>query len=154
MRGVTVEERFWPKVEFGDWLDCWHWKAGRTSEEYGAFWVDGKTVAAHRVAYTLLVGPEREGLQLDHTCHNDAPSCRGGRSCMHRRCVNPLHLELVSPKENLLRSLHTKAGANAAKTHCPQGHAYEGDNLLISSQGGRGCRECHRLKLRRLRASR
>lgn len=45
--------------------------------------------------------------------------------------------------------------ANRAKTHCPQGHPYEGDNLTTLTGGGRGCRTCQRetqrrnLKLRR-----
>lgn len=28
------------------------------------------------------------------------------------------------------------------KTHCPQGHPYEGENLLVDKRGGRNCRIC------------
>ena len=34
------------------------------------------------------------------------------------------------------------AAANAAKTHCPQGHAYDGDNLHLRPDGKRRCRTC------------
>lgn len=57
---------------------------------------------AHRVAYEEYVGPIPDGLVLDHTCHDPA-SCRGGWSCLHRRCINPAHLEPVTPHENLMR---------------------------------------------------
>jgi hypothetical protein len=38
--------------------------------------------------------------------------------------------------------------ANQLKTHCPAGHAYEGDNLQVFKRGKykiRSCRECRRL---------
>jgi hypothetical protein len=34
---------------------------------------------------------------------------------------------------------------NARKTHCPQGHPYEGSNLRVM-KNGRKCRECERLR--------
>jgi hypothetical protein len=39
--------------------------------------------------------------------------------------------------------------ANAAKTHCAHGHPFEGENLIIRSDGGRGCRVCARERNRR-----
>lgn len=37
---------------------------------------------------------------------------------------------------------------NSAKTHCPRGHPYEGDNLSINKHtGGRVCRACYRQRL-------
>ena len=36
------------------------------------------------------------------------------------------------------------AQPNADKTHCPQGHPYEGDNLFIDASGTRRCRACQR----------
>lgn len=36
-----------------------------------------------------------------------------------------------------------KGGAHRAKTHCPKGHPYSGDNLIIQpSNGARKCRAC------------
>lgn len=37
---------------------------------------------------------------------------------------------------------------NSAKTHCPQGHPYSGENLYLNSRGRRGCRECRRVQCR------
>lgn len=40
----------------------------------------------------------------------------------------------------------------ASRTHCPAGHAYEGENLVIR-QGARACRECERARTRRALAT-
>lgn len=31
---------------------------------------------------------------------------------------------------------------NKDKTHCPKGHPYSGDNLYVTSEGGRKCKQC------------
>ncbi len=37
-----------------------------------------------------------------------------------------------------------------AKTHCPQGHPYSGDNLyIVPGRGWRYCRECMKTRQRR-----
>jgi hypothetical protein len=36
----------------------------------------------------------------------------------------------------------------AQKTHCPQGHTYDEENTYKYPNGGRRCRECHRLRER------
>jgi len=82
---------------------------------------------AHRVAYELVKGPIPEGKDLHHLCHNPP-------------CVNPDHLQPVTPKEhNLLSENVTKL--NTEKTHCPRGHPLAGDNLVLF-QLRRGYREC------------
>ena len=52
--------------------------------------------------YELVVGPIPEGMTIDHRCH-DRASCSGGPACLHRRCVNPAHLELATQRDNMLR---------------------------------------------------
>lgn len=47
--------------------------------------------------------PIPDDLQIDHLCHTDDPGCLGGNDCPHRRCVNPAHLEPVTPQGNSLR---------------------------------------------------
>jgi hypothetical protein len=70
-------------------------------------------------------------LQIDHLCRV-------------RHCVNPAHMEPVTPRENILRSPVALAAINARKTHCPQGHPLSGANLYRTPQGFRACRECRR----------
>ena len=61
--------------------------------QYGKFVheASGTAVLAHRFAYEMFVGAIPEGMQIDHLCQN-------------KRCVNPEHMELVTPGENISRS--------------------------------------------------
>lgn len=41
------------------------------------------------------------------------------------------------------------AGARMlARTHCPRGHEYSGENLYVTPQGHRHCKECRRQNAR------
>lgn len=61
-------------------------------------------IGAHRVALEQRLGRELDpGEQAGHACHDKAAQeglCLGGRSCSHRRCVNPEHLTVQSHAEN------------------------------------------------------
>jgi hypothetical protein len=92
---------------------------------------------AQRVAYELEVGPIPKGKALDHLCHNADLSCLGGAGCLHRRCVNPRHLEPVTMRENTMRGR-----GHGSETHCPSGHPYDDFNTYVYPRGGRGCRVC------------
>lgn len=85
--------------------------------------------------YMMLIGPIPEGLQLDHTCKN-------------RRCINPLHMEPVTHKEN------TRRGSNTGrrKSHCVNGHEFNAENTLViyrRSGQERVCRACMAARARR-----
>lgn len=127
-------KRFLSKVALDDGIRCWGWTGTKLSKGYGHFYAKGKMRMAHRVSYEHFSAPIPDGLQLDHLCRN-------------RACVNPLHLEPVTGVENVRRGA-SFAAVNARKTHCPQGHPYEGDNLVVI-KNGRDCRACRRERNRR-----
>ena len=137
--------RFWAKVDTSG--DCWLWTACRVRKGYGRFFVAGHlppVMYAHDFAFELLVGPIPDGMGLDHLCHTANGTCEGGSSCQHRRCVNPVHLEPVTTRVNVLRGL-SRSGLNARKTHCQHGHAFTPQNTKVSRAGERRCRTCERL---------
>ena len=85
----TAADRFWAKVNKSE--GCWEWIGFRDRKGYGKFYgwpeMAGQQIA-HRIAYSLLVGPIPDGVLVDHKCHNTS-------------CVNPDHLQLVDNKRNL-----------------------------------------------------
>lgn len=115
---------------------CWHWKGYILRQGYGQFETGDEKWLAHRFFYTKLVGPIPDGLVLDHTCHNES-DCVAGDDCLHRRCVNPAHLEPTTDVINIRRG----RSANALKTHCPQDHEYT-EQSVVSTTGQRLCRQC------------
>ena len=108
---------------------CWEWIGCLSQKGYGRFWVGGgKTLDAHKIAYEKAFGPVPMDMVIDHLCRN-------------RSCVNPEHMEVVTNSENVLRGTGHTAN-NKRKTHCPNGHLYEGTNLYVTPEGYRGCRAC------------
>lgn len=134
---LSAEQRFWQNVDRRGPDDCWPWRTARANG-YGPFWIDGQVVLAHRFAYELLVGLISDDLTIDHRCHSDDLTCPGGSTCRHRRCVNPAHLEPVTGEEN------NRRGRHPVKTHCPRGHPYSGENVVLNSRGVAECRICRR----------
>lgn len=147
-----IEERFWARVHKVP-AECWTWQSTTSPGGYGVFRFKNNKFSAHVWAYRRFVGPVPEGLQLDHLCHTRDTSCSGGDSCPHRRCVNPEHLEPVTPRENTLRGKSIQA-ANADKTHCVNGHPFSAMNTRISPQGTRVCKACQRAATARYKARR
>lgn len=150
-RGAGPDElaRFWAKVDKSGGPDaCWMWRGSRATEgRYGTFYAsDGKRYRAHRWLYVQLIGIQDHQNDIDHTCHNKDESCTDWDQCEHHGCVNPAHLEEVTHAENTLRGNSFFAEC-ARKTHCPQGHPYDDENTYYK-QGTRGCRECHRTRVR------
>lgn len=137
-RMKTPMERFTEKYKVN--TGCWIWHGCILKGGYGQIQWEGRRQYAHRVSYQIFKGEIFEGLFLDHLCRN-------------RACVNPEHLEPVTPRENLLRGM-TKAAENAKKTHCPEGHEYRIENTYIrkTRDRGRGCKTCRVAATRRWRA--
>lgn len=128
---LSSEQRWWFNTTIIDEEQCWIWKGRPTGSGYGSLRVDGKSVPAHRFGYTMLVGPIPKGLQIDHLCRN-------------RMCVNPLHLEPVTSKENTHRGMGP-AGIAFRMKNCKNGHPLVDDNLYINpTTGKRRCRKCNK----------
>lgn len=134
--------RFLAKVRYLPCGGCWEWQAMR-QDGYGRFTVKRRVVKAHRWSYEHFIGPIPDGKPLDHLCRN-------------RACVNPLHLEPVTPQENSRRSplvgraLMAHAAVRASATHCVNGHPYDEDNVY-RPDGYRHCRRCRAAAQQRYR---
>lgn len=84
----SIEPRFWKKVQIEDPESCWIWIAGRCVDGYGNFWLNNRTVGAHRVSFELTHREEiHDGFFVCHTC--DVPEC-----------VNPSHMFLGNTRDN------------------------------------------------------
>jgi hypothetical protein len=134
--------RLLSKVEWSHPLGCWVYTGGISPNGYGRFWLNGKTVSPHRMAYIKWIGPIPGGYVIDHLCRT--PSC-----------LNPWHLEAVTQSVNVIRGNSTNEGGAAYhrnKTHCPQGHEYNAENTsIVTRRSGteRRCKACSRERWRK-----
>ena len=81
---ARIMERILPEPNCG----CWLWTGDKSGKMgYGRLMYQGRTRAAHRVAYQIFRGPITDGLLVCHRC--DVPLC-----------VNPDHLFLGTYTDN------------------------------------------------------
>ena len=121
-------EKFLKKIIINQ-NDCWVWIASKTHDGYGQFCIPNKKIyRAHRFIFEYYYGQICPDLTIDHLCRN-------------RACVNPLHLEQVTIKVNVLRG-NTITALNHQKTHCIHGHEFTPENTTIRKDGRRNCKIC------------
>ena len=86
---------------------CWIWQRSiYPTTGYGQARYKGKQTTAHRVAYQVHHGVDLTFEQkVDHLCRV-------------RSCINPMHLEAVSNRENIIRGI----GAEVSRALARQSH--------------------------------
>lgn len=96
-----VLARFLAKVDRAG--ECWLWTGGTKSHGYANFKLGVKSLRAHRVAWTLFLGPIPPGLCVLHRCDV-------------RACIRPDHLFLGTHAENM-GDMVAKGRQATAATH-------------------------------------
>lgn len=82
--------RFESKFSIGVGNSCWTWLGYRDRDGYGNFCLNGRPYQAHRISWAYYNNKEiPKGMLICHTCDN--PSC-----------INPDHLFLGTPKDNMV----------------------------------------------------
>ena len=127
---------------------CWRWLGFIDSEGYGKVSHKGRTYKVHRLIYSFVFDDIGTAPVLDHRCHEADKACRGGKTCLHRRCVNPLHLMPTSSADNSRRGRRWKP-VEHRKTHCVHGHAFTEENTIFVGRSGRQCKTCRRAAQRK-----
>jgi len=93
------QERYKINPETG----CWEWQLSLINNKYGEDKhyqkLNGGSKLAHIIEYEKVYGKVPKHLELDHLCKNT-------------KCVNPEHLEAVTPKINKRRNSYTKLAEN------------------------------------------
>lgn len=107
---------------------CSLWIGDNVKGGYGRICINRKKLLAHRVMYYLYKGDIPKSMTIDHVCNNPF-------------CVNPIHLQAISMKDNTMRG-SSFSKINSLKTHCPQHHEYDEKNTFKYKDGRRGCRAC------------
>jgi hypothetical protein len=128
-KSLTIDERIRAlSTEEGG---CLVYNGQRSRDGYGRIFYKGKRYMVHRVMWEIMRGPIPEGMQLDH------------KVCDNEPCWNPDHLEVSTPRVNVLRS-GNPAAQNAQKTHCINGHEFTEETTVIRFHKKRGTyfREC------------
>lgn len=144
----------WERIAVDAATGCWLWLGGLTPGGYGRY----RGTSAHLAVFRVLAGPTPEGLDADHLCH-DPRTCRGGRTCRHRRCVCPTCLIWATRAEQLAPHRRNRWGHSFEKLApldvCKFGHEFTPQNTTWNLSRGmwvRRCKACARETARQWQA--
>lgn len=116
--------------------ECIVWIKSRT-KGYGTLRFKGVYWRSHRLSWHLGRGKIPKGKHVLHKCDNPP-------------CVNLDHLFLGTHADNMRDMTNKGKNPSSRKTHCPKGHPYSGNNLiLMKSRNARICRICNNEKWNR-----
>lgn len=104
---------------------CWIYDGAVNPNGYPARVMINRVLKApYAWAWESRFGPIAPGHTVDHLCKTP-------------RCFNPDHLKAGPHRDNIENS-EGPAAKNMRKTHCPNGHPYDG----VNNRGDRFCRIC------------
>ncbi len=119
----SIRDRFLDKVDRRARSGCWTWTGYVDARGYGRFRVGDCVQPAHRISFELF----REFIPLGECVVH---------LCSNFRCVNPGHLRRITRSESVRRG-GSCAAANAKKTRCASGHAFDEANTYRERRSGR-----------------
>lgn len=94
---------FVARIEFKD-DGCWIFKPGKIWDQYCNWHIGSNQIRVHVYSYTEIIGSIPKGLVVRHQCHV-------------KRCVNPQHLLLGTPKQNMEDSVRDRLVAYGERSN-------------------------------------